>query len=482
MSLPRVAYGDRNLLSLRWLWLVCSLLGWLPERIFAAERYHEPLRPRYHFTAASDAINDPNGLFSWNGEYHLFFQAGPISAKKWGHAVSPDLLHWRQLSEALLPERGHPAFSGCAVIDHQNTAGFQQGSHPAVVAIFSSWGEGQALAYSADSGSTWQRYPGNPVLTLPHDAARSFPLSARDPLVIWDQLRKRWVMVLYHNPHEQFREGVPRDRQGGISFFTAPNLKDWTWRSHLPGFYVCPDLCSLPIEQEGGSAWVLMDWSQYVTGTFDGERFVPDGPPRPLDYGANLSANQTWKDLPDGRVIQTCWIRGGKYPGMPFDQQHSVPTELSLRRMAGQLHLCKAPVRELDQVADPATRRALAPADVGNTPIELPVSSNSFELQLDIACDQGSALVVDVLGQPVVIRHDRVQVRDREALLPEPLRELRILADVTSIELFANRGLVTMTWVTSPPAEPQPVRLSRFAGQPRITRGRYQEFRNTWDQ
>ncbi|MEQ8837172.1 MAG: glycoside hydrolase family 32 protein, partial [Lacipirellulaceae bacterium] len=348
----------------------------------ANELYREALRPQFHFTSAKGYINDPNGLVYVDGKYHLFFQAGPINAKRWGHAISTDLIHWNQLNDAISPANGHPAFSGCAVIDHDNTSGLQTGEAPPLVAVFTSWGEGQCLAFSNDQGMSWKRYEGNPVLKLRHDAKRSFPLSARDPHVMWYEQQQRWVMVLYENLNAQKLRGVSAHEQGGFSIFTSPDLKQWTRQSHLSGFYVCPDVFELPIQGEKSKAWVAMDWAKYTTGTFDGTRFSPHGEALPLDYGSKdtLSANQTWKHLSDGRVIQICWIRGGKYPGMPFDQQHSFPTSLSLRRVAGRLRLCKQPICEISQLY--GKREGLKQAALTEGQIEeLGVGSHSYDLQ-----------------------------------------------------------------------------------------------------
>src|SRR3954469_10327383 len=99
--------------------------------ISAQPLYHETLRPQFHFTAAKNWINDPNGLLFYEGVYHLFFQYNPSGResanKSWGHAISRDLVHWTQGDTALLPDKLGEIWSGSAVVDTQNTSGFQRG-------------------------------------------------------------------------------------------------------------------------------------------------------------------------------------------------------------------------------------------------------------------------------------------------------------------------------------------------------------------
>ena len=144
--------------------------------------HDEALRPQFHFTAHSNWLNDPNGLIRAGGEYHLFFQHNPQGRQwgnmTWGHSTSPDLIRWKELEPALLPDRLGTMFSGSVVVDARNTTGFQSGKDPALVAIYTAAGgtsresEGkpfsQCLAYSNDQGRTWTKYEHNPVLVHPH--------------------------------------------------------------------------------------------------------------------------------------------------------------------------------------------------------------------------------------------------------------------------------------------------------------------------
>ncbi|WP_197231837.1 glycoside hydrolase family protein [Novipirellula artificiosorum] len=114
-------------------------------------------RPRFHFSAQEGYINDPNGLFFYNGVYPMFFQHWDMGRKAWGHATSENLLHWSEQGDALRPRDGFQAFSGGAVIDKHNTSGLQDGEPPPIVALFTAWGDGQHLANSTDGGWNWNR-------------------------------------------------------------------------------------------------------------------------------------------------------------------------------------------------------------------------------------------------------------------------------------------------------------------------------------
>ena len=70
------------------------------------------------------------------------------------------------------------------------------------------------------------------------------------------------------------------------------------------------------------------------------------------EYGDNCYAAQTWSDIPetDGRRLQIAWMRGGKYPDMPFNQQMSFPCELTLRTTSAGIRLFRQPVKELENI------------------------------------------------------------------------------------------------------------------------------------
>ena len=242
-----------------------------------ATLYQEQFRPQFHFTPATNWMNDPNGMVSYDGEYHLFYQYNPFGDKwghmSWGHAVSRDLVHWEHLPVALYEENDVMIFSGSAVVDWKNTSGLGKGGKPPMVAIYTGHYtkrplQNQHIAYSNDRGRTWIKYAGNPVLDI---GEKDF----RDPKVIWHEGTKRWVMTVAWPTHRKVR------------FYVSPNLKDWTHLSDFgpagstTGIWECPDLFPLKtkwvlIVNVGSGAPAGGSGCQYFIGGFDGNQFTLD--------------------------------------------------------------------------------------------------------------------------------------------------------------------------------------------------------------
>ena len=250
----------------------------------AAPTYREQWRPQFHFTPATNWMNDPNGMVFYDGEYHLFYQYNPFGNKwghmSWGHAVSKDLVRWEHLPIALSEENDVMIFSGSAVVDWKNTSGFGQDGKPPMVAIYTGHLtrkplQNQHLAYSNDKGRTWTKFAGNPVLDI---GAQDF----RDPKVMWHEATKIWVMTV----------AWPVERK--VRFYSSPDLKTWTHLSDFgpagstAGIWECPDLFPLRVEGKGGKEkWVLIvnvgsgapaggSGCQYFVGDFDGKQFTLD--------------------------------------------------------------------------------------------------------------------------------------------------------------------------------------------------------------
>lgn len=441
------------------------------EVIVTTKLYAETYRPQFHFTPARGWTNDPNGLVYYRGEYHLFFQHNPFGTEwgnmTWGHAVSRDLVHWKQLANAIEPDALGTIFSGSAVVDQANTAGFQRGNEKTIVAIYTAAGDTspeskgqpftQCLAYSLDRGRTFTKYSGNPV--LPHIVGGN-----RDPKVVWHAPTRRWIMALYLDGEE-------------YGLFSSPDLKRWTevQRLTMPGCGECPDFFELPVSGKPGMRkWIFTAANgRYSVGEFDGTRFTPETDVLQVDYGANYYAVQTYSDIPpsDGRRIQIAWMNGGSYPGMPFNQQMSFPCTLTLRQTAEGLRIFRWPVKEIASLHGAVLAAAGQRLEPGMD-LLAGVTPELADIDLTVELGEAKEIVLKVRGEPV--RYDcashTLSCLGRTApLLPENGRiSLRVLVDRTSLEVFGNGGRVSMTSCFLPSPENRSYGLTASGGAARL--------------
>lgn len=398
------------------------------------ERY----RPQFHFTAQRNWINDPNGCVFHDGEHHLFFQHNPFGNEwgnmTWGHAVSRDLLHWQQLPNAIEPYGGGTIFSGSAVVDAANTAGFAQHREKPLIAFFThaTKPSGQAMAVSLDKGRTFTLYEGGKHV-VPNQGLDE---CERDPKVFWHRPTGKWVMVLW------VKRGVMR-------FFTSGNLKDWEFASDFesPELFECPDLFEANVDGNPESRrWILYDAAfNYWIGSFDGRSFTPEAGPYRGDYGANFYAAQTWNNLPD-RVVQIAWMRDGKYPGMPFNQQMSFPCELQLRTTSDGLRLCRWPVKEIESLHGELIQ--FSSVTVGPELDQRPGAHHDL-FDIEMAVLPGSATEFGLRFHEFAVTWSNNEVSCAGSTAPLAVKDgkiaLRLLLDRTSVEVFGNGGEVSIT-------------------------------------
>jgi sucrose-6-phosphate hydrolase SacC (GH32 family) len=418
------------------------------------ELYKEKGRPQFHFTSRRGWNNDSNGLVYYKGLWHLFYQHNPFSRNwgnmHWGHAVSSDLLHWEELGDALYPDELGVIFSGSAVVDFNNSAGFQTGNEKTMVCFYTStdgthdklihrhsWHMRQSIAYSNDRGRTWTKYLGNPII-------ENLSQGNRDPKVFWHEPTKRWVMVLYLD--------------GGkhkMVFFTSTDLKNWTKHSELEtkGMGECPELFELPIDgDKSNTKWVLYGGSgAYLIGHFDGRKFVPDGDLIKFSHGDCFYASQTWNDVPkeDGRRIQIGWARID-IPDMPFNQMMNSPLELTLRSTDDGIRVYAVPVREFENLRGKKHSFKNKKLVEGENLLE-GIESEFFDIVAEIEVGDAKSVGLNVRGVEIVYDADKQELVSKskeEAIAPlktvDGKIKLRILADRGIREVFADDGRIYM--------------------------------------
>jgi fructan beta-fructosidase len=431
--------------------------------------YTEKLRPQLHFSASRGWNNDPNGLVYADGEWHLFFQHNPYGVEwgnmHWGHAASKDLVHWEELPIALAPRKfGDWAFSGSAVVDRDNTSGWKKGDNALLVGAYTSTGRGECIVYSTDRGRTWTEYEGNPVVKH----------AGRDPRLLWHAASKRWVMAAYDE----------KDGKRWIAFYTSPDLKAWTYRSRIEGFYECPDLFELRIDGDPKKAkWVLAAASSdYMVGTFDGEKFTPENKMVKGQRGRGFYAAQTFSNAPDGRVIQIGWLQAPS-PGMSFNQAMSIPLDLGLKSTADGLRLTWSPVNELQVLRTKSHRVGPIDATAGADRIQCG-NGELLEVRVEITPDKASRALLSVRGVPVEYDAKKEEVKIAGHMVPVPLRggkwKLHLFLDRTAIELFAADGLVYAPVPIIPMAEDTSVTFQVLAGSVRVESVSVDELQSIW--
>jgi fructan beta-fructosidase len=436
--------------------------------------YREKLRPQFHFSARRGWNNDPNGLVFYKGEYHLFFQHNPYGWSwgnmHWGHAVSPDLIHWTELPIALYPDEHGTMFSGSAVVDWNNTSGFQTGREKVLVCIFAAAGNPftQDIAYSNDRGRTWAKYANNPV--LPHVAAEN-----RDPKVIWYAPEQKWVMALYLDKND-------------YALFSSKNLKAWERLSSvtIPGTSECPEFFEIPLDGiKQNTRWILYGGNgRYLIGRFDGRTFTPDSGPHDLQFGNCFYASQTFNDIPprDGRRILIPWGQMAT-PGMPFNQMMGLPVELTLRTTEEGPRLFVNPVTEHASLVIRTHTIRPGPLRPGDNPLAN-LKGELLDISTEVACDSASELEFNLRGIPVVydVTKGILSCRDKKA----PLHavggriRLRLLVDRTSVDIFGNDGRLYMPMGVIVPSDNLSLAISARGGSARINSLEVRELQPAW--
>jgi len=408
--------------------------------------YKEKNRPQFHFTTRRGWINDPNGLIFYDGEYHLFYQHNPYEKEwenmHWGHAVSRDLVHWTELPEALYPDNLGTMFSGSTVIDYNNTAGFNKGKTPAMIAAYTAatdQRQTQCIAYSLDKGSTWTKYNLNPVIDS-KDKWNS--VDTRDPRIFWYEPSKHWVLVL--------------NERDGHSIYNSANLKNWTYKSHTTGFWECPDLFELAVDgNPQQKKWVMLGASNtYMIGSFDGKTFSPESGKHYFSSGS-IYAAQTFTNIPaeDGRRIQLGWGRIS-HPGMPFNGLMLIPTELTLKSTKNGVRLFSKPISEYERLFTSLNKWSNLTTDKANEVLQPYNNKDRFRIKATIRLSHATGAGLSFFGQRI-LDYDMNYNRVNDVFYsPEDMTSMKISADIyidrTSIEVFIDDGAYSYSMERKP--------------------------------
>lgn len=461
-------------------------------------------RPNFHFSPKKGWMNDPNGMFYYNGYYHLYFQHYPDNSKwgpmHWGHAISTDMVSWKEQPIALYPDKLGYIFSGSVVVDIDNTTGFSKDNKTPIISVFTHHDmeadkageikdETQSIAYSLDEGLTFTKYEGNPVVENPN-----IP-DFRDPKVDWDKERKQWVMVLAAGQE--------------VKFYASKDLKNWELLSRFgegignhEGVWECPDLFPLPVQGTEETKWVLLvsinpgapnngSATQYFVGDFDGKTFTIDENFKIqqekahsfwLDYGPDNYAAVTWSNVTtaQGGRLYLGWMSNWLYANeVPTDQWRGATTtarELGLIKGENTYRLVSNPVKELENYRAKKVAKqniSITGKTLLTTTETISLSKTEINFSIDdvtkgkyiltLSNSHGDELIFGYDAAHKMFFLDRSgsgktgfseKFSEKVATAPRASKEknlnAKIILDKTSIELFYDNGSTVMTGIFFP--------------------------------
>lgn len=396
--------------------------------------YSEALRPQIHFTAKNGWLNDPNGLICLDGIYHMFYQYNPAENKwgnmHWGHAVSKDLIHWKEQKNALFPDDRGTMFSGCAILDEKNLLGKNDNDSKAALLYYTTTSPfTQNISYSTDGFKTIEKYAGNPIIPCMEHGNR-------DPKVIFCDELQCYIMALY------LIDDI-------FCILKSDDLVNWNeiQRLHLQGDNECPDIFPLT-DEHGQRKWVFIGaHGRYLVGRFENCKFVAEQEIMPFHYGDTAYAAQTFSNLPNGRIVRMVWDRWD-LPACGFNGQMGIPTEMSLSKFEDSYYLQATPVKEIESIYKTTAcykNIKIAPennfcAVLEDTPYIFKINSklnNCGKAELSIF---GRTISLDFQKNEIVIGNVSAPVSITGANL-----DLTIIIDRCSIELFADSGKIYMS-------------------------------------
>nr|WP_238590928.1 glycoside hydrolase family 32 protein [Paenibacillus beijingensis] len=438
------------------------------------ESAQDGYRAAYHFTVPDKWMNDPQRPIYLDGKYHYYYLYNKDypdgNGTEWRHATSSDLIHWTDEGVAIpkyTTPNGDP-WSGSAVVDHENTAGFGYGAVIAIVTQPSTDGgkQKQYMWYSTDQGKTFQFYNSNPIM-------ENWGTDFRDPKIIWDHEAKKWVMTL--------AEGQK------VGFYESNDLKSWRYMSgfmtHDIGLIECPDLYVLRAD-DGSYKWILgvsangkakgkPNTYAYWTGHFDGQQFkADDGEPQWLDYGFDWYAGVTFEEGPSddkfGRRYAIAWMNNWDYahntPALSdgFNGTNSIVRSIELKRKGNGYSLVSQPTENLDKlIKHTDTINKLEVTD----DTTLDIKGDTYQLEADVSWDQIKNVGIRLRESKDKTRHIDLGIfvaghvsylnrtftanpdhskRFQESKAPfdkdKKYAHLKVLVDKTTVEVFIDDG------------------------------------------
>ena len=282
----------------------------------------------YHLHPEKNWMNDPNGPAFFGGQFHMFFQHNPFAPvwgnMTWGHAVSPDMVRWKLLPNALHPDMWYDkdgVFSGCCVVKDDTPHIIYTGTNP----------ETQCLAIGDKDGKRFIKYESNPILVKNKEDKRN---GWRDPYVIKEPDGNYTLLIgTGAGGNESGESGESENKDAGnggagigntggayVEQYAGDNLIHWTYKGRfceigrLPWRNAWNDtMWECPVVAQGNDGEAALFVSAIpggvvheITGRYEGGIFTP-AYGRNADLGDSFYAPNIMRH-PDGRWILYGWM------------------------------------------------------------------------------------------------------------------------------------------------------------------------------
>ena len=364
----------------------------------------DPHRPIYHYVNPEGRLNDPNGLCFWQGRWHLFYQAYPpeYTRQHWGHTVSEDLIHWRDLPLAIYPGPERACYSGSALVDENRVIAFYHGTEVGSMAAVSS----DPLLLN------WEKVTGQAVIPIADPTGFPLPYSVYDPC-IWKKDGIYYALLA-----GRVNEGPGNKPVPDAYLFRSKDLAHWQYMHSFVEddyFTLVGDDFACPYFWPIGDRYILpfyshMSGGQYLLGDYDTQRdkfivtahgnfnFGPSGP----------SGVHAPSATPDGKggVI----IIFNMNPGMPtkgWNQIMSLPRRLTLLSKddlgiepAGDIESLRYDHKHIANLKLPANKEVVLKN----------IRGNAVEINAEIDPGKAQMIELNVLQSPNKEEYTRIAI------------------------------------------------------------------------
>ena len=375
----------------------------------------DPHRPLYHFVSPENTLNDPNGLCFWQGRWHLFYQGYPPEDPRphWGHAVSDDLIHWRDLPYAIYPDPEECCFSGATLVEDDR-----------VIAIYHGTQVGNMVAVSSDPLLlNWEKVTGEPVIPIPEHDGSPRKYTVFDPC-IWKR-----DGVYYSLSGGTLTDGPGGQRIAADFVFRSEDLETWEYLHPLTEddmFTLVGDDGACPYFWPIGDRHMLLFFShmsggQYLLGDYDEDRDKLVVTSHGLfNFGPSVpSGVHAPSATPDGKGgIVVLFNMNPGFPTEGWNQIMTLPRRLTLAgdddvrvEPAGDIESLRHDHRQVGAAALPANEEVVLDG----------IEGSAMELVLEL--DPGDAPMVElnVLRSPGKEEYTRIAFyRDRGFKVQNP--------------------------------------------------------------